>query len=51
MDNDHGSNKSDATAAKKSRKNLVDARFDKKSNRLEAEVSQSTYQTNINGSG
>lgn len=35
---------------KKSSKNIVNIRFDKKLNRSEAEISQSTYQRNTNTS-
>lgn len=50
VDNEHGSDESDATAAKKSGKEMVDAGSDEESNGLEAGVSQSTRQTNTDAS-
>lgn len=39
VDNEYSSDESDAIAAKKSRKDMVDARSDEESNESEAEVS------------
>lgn len=46
IDNKHDFDKSNAIVAKKSKKDIIDARFDKKSNRSEAKAFQSIYQTN-----
>lgn len=51
VNNEHGSDKFNAITAKKSRKNMVDAGSDKKSNRSKAEVFQLTHQPNIDASG
>lgn len=46
--NKHNFDKFDTIATKKSRKNIIDTRFNEKSNRLKVEIFQSTYQINTN---
>lgn len=43
VDNKYSSNEFDTIAAKKSRKDMVDTWFNKKLNKPEAKISQSTY--------
>lgn len=51
VDNEHGSDESDANTAKQSGKEMVEAGSDEESNRSEAGVFQSTRQTNTDASG
>lgn len=51
VNNEYGFDEFNAITTKKSRKNMVDAGSDKKSNRSKAEIFQSTRQTNIDTSG
>lgn len=47
VDNKYSSDESNTTAAKKSRKDMINARSDKNLNRSKAEISQLTHKTNI----